>query len=192
MAVKSAVVAHASVLLNLKPSPVSSHAPYVRAYIGLGSNLLSPMQQVRQAISELAQLAESQFYAVSRIYRSRPMGPADQPDYINAVVALDTRLTPPALLDALQAIENRHGRKRGAVQWGPRTLDLDLLLFGDAVINEPRLTVPHPGMYERSFVLRPLADIVPSLVLPGGQSLKALCDALSDEGLEALVEGTQD
>ncbi|MEN8168885.1 MAG: 2-amino-4-hydroxy-6-hydroxymethyldihydropteridine diphosphokinase [Pseudomonadota bacterium] len=171
---------------------MSSNTPYVRAYIGLGSNLSSPLQQVRQAITELAQLAESQLYAVSRIYCSRPMGPADQPDYINAVVAIDTRLPPLALLDALQAIENGHGRKRGAVQWGARTLDLDLLLFGDSVINGPRLTVPHPGMYERSFVLRPLADIAPSLMLPGGESLKALCDALSEEGLEALAEGTQD
>lgn len=169
-----------------------SHSPHVRAYIGLGSNLLSPLKQVRQAIAELAQLPESRLCAVSPIYRSRPMGPADQPDYINAVVAIDTSLVPLALLDGLQTIENSHHRKRGAVQWGPRTLDLDLLLFGNAQINEPRLIVPHPGMHERSFVLRPLADIASSLVLPDGHSLQSLCDALPDEGLEMLEEGTHD
>jgi 2-amino-4-hydroxy-6-hydroxymethyldihydropteridine diphosphokinase len=170
-----------------------STSPRVRAYIGLGSNLASPLQQVREAIAELAQLPQSRLSAVSRLYRSRPLGPADQPDYINAVAAIDTRLAPLALLDGLQAIENRHGRKRGAVQWGPRTLDLDLLLFGDAVINEPRLTVPHPGMSQRGFVLRPLADIAPLLQLPTGASLQSLYHALPDEalaGLEALAEGT--
>ena len=109
------------------------------------------------------------------------MGPADQPDFINAVVAIDTSLGPLVLLDGLQAIENSHHRKRGAVQWGPRTLDLDLLLYGNTRIDESRLTVPHPGMHERSFVLRPLADIAPSLVLPDGRSLQSLSDALSDD-----------
>ncbi len=167
-----------------------NNSSHVRAYIGLGSNLVSPLRQVKRAIAELAQLPQSRLVLVSPIYRSRPMGPADQPDYINAVAAIDTTLQPLELLDGLQAIENAHQRKRGAVQWGPRTLDLDLLLFGDARLNEPRLTVPHPGMPERSFVLRPLVDIGPQLQLPGGQSLKVLCDALSDEGLEAVEEGT--
>jgi 2-amino-4-hydroxy-6-hydroxymethyldihydropteridine diphosphokinase len=169
-----------------------NRSPRVRAYIGLGSNLLSPLRQVRQAIAELAQLPESRLCAVSRIYRSRPMGPADQPDYINAVVAIDSALSPLMLLDYLQAIENRHQRQRGAVQWGPRTLDLDLLLFGDALINEPRLIVPHAGMYERRFVLCPLTDIAPLLVLPDGRPLQALCDALPEEGIAVLAEGTQD
>ena len=169
--------------------------PHVRAYIGLGSNLLSPLRQVKRAIAELAQLPQSRLAAVSWIYRSRPMGPADQPDYINAVAAIDTCLAPLELLDGLQEIENHHGRKRGAVQWGPRTLDLDLLLFGDAQIDEPRLIVPHPGMQERSFVLRPLMDLAPSLKLPDGKPLTLLCDALDDDGLErvaALPHGTQD
>ncbi len=169
-----------------------SNPPHVRAYIGLGSNLLSPIRQVKRAIAELAQLPESRLAGVSRLYSSRPMGPADQPDYINAVAAIDTCLTPLGLLDSLQAIENHHQRKRGAQQWGPRTLDLDLLLFGEEVINEVRLTVPHPGMQERSFVLRPLADIVPALILPDGHSVQLLCAALSDEGLVPLLEGTQD
>jgi 2-amino-4-hydroxy-6-hydroxymethyldihydropteridine diphosphokinase len=167
--------------------PYRSH--HVRAYIGLGSNLASPLRQVRQAIAELAQLPASRLVAVSCIYRSHPMGPADQPDYINAVAAIETRLSPLELLDGLQAIENAHGRVRGSVQWGARTLDLDLLLYGDEIIAEPRLTVPHPGMAERSFVLQPLADIAPTLQLPDGRELKALCTALGDEGL-AVVEGT--
>ena len=125
-----------------------SRSPLVRAYIGLGSNLFSPLKQVRQAIAELAQLPESRLCAASPIYCSRPMGPADQPDFINAVVAIDTSLGPLVLLDGLQAIENSHHRKRGAVQWGPRTLDLDLLLYGNTRIDESRLTVPHPGMHE--------------------------------------------
>lgn len=171
---------------------MSQGSSYVRAYIGLGSNLASPLGQVRQAIAELAQLPNSRLVAVSRLYRSRPMGPADQPDYINAVAAIDTLLAPLRLLDALQAIENHHQRKRGAVQWGPRTLDLDLLLYGDGRIDEPRLTVPHPGISERGFVLCPLAEIAPTLRLPGTEAVQALCSALSGEGLEPLPEGTQE
>jgi 2-amino-4-hydroxy-6-hydroxymethyldihydropteridine diphosphokinase len=166
------------------------HSPHVRAYIGLGSNLVSPLRQVRQAIAELAQLPASRLVAVSRLYRSRPMGPSDQPDYINAVVAIETRLSPLELLDGLQAIEKVHGRVRGAVHWGPRTLDLDMLLYGDEIITGARLTVPHPGMAERSFVLYPLADIAPSLQLPDGREVEALCHALHADGLE-VVEGTE-
>ena len=170
---------------------MTTSLPYVRAYIGLGSNLTSPLQQVRHAIAELAQLPASRLRAVSRLYRTAPMGPADQPDYINAVACIDTRLAPLALLDALQALEQHHGRVRGAVQWGPRTLDLDLLLYGDALIDEPRLTVPHPGMGERGFVLIPLAEIAPTLQMPDGQSLSALCAALPEQGLDPLVQGTR-
>ncbi len=168
------------------PTPPS----YVRAYIGLGSNLDSPLRQVKQAIAELAQLSRSRLCAVSRLYRSRPMGPADQPDYINAVAAVDTRLEPLELLDALQAIEQVHRRVRKD-HWGPRTLDLDLLLYGECVIEEPRLIVPHYGMQERSFVLRPLQDIAPALVLPDGTALQRLCDGLADDGIEPLVKGTR-
>jgi 2-amino-4-hydroxy-6-hydroxymethyldihydropteridine diphosphokinase len=167
-----------------------SFSPFVRAYIGLGSNLVSPLSQVKRATAELAQLPASRLVAVSRLYRSQPMGPADQPDYINAVAAIETRLTPLELLDSLQAIENAHQRKRGALQWGPRTLDLDLLLFGSAQIDEERLTVPHPGMTERSFVLQPLVDIAPSLTLPDGQAVEILRAALADDGLEVVVQGT--
>jgi 2-amino-4-hydroxy-6-hydroxymethyldihydropteridine diphosphokinase len=167
-----------------------SDASYVRVYIGIGSNLASPLRQVRQAIAELAQLPGSRLVAVSRLYRSRPMGPADQPDYINAAAAIETILEPLPLLDKLQAIEHAHLRKRGAQRWGPRTLDLDLLLYGSERIGNERLTVPHPGISERSFVLKPLLDIDNSLQLPGGQALQRLLDRLPDEGLEAVEEGT--
>lgn len=159
---------------------------FVRAYIGLGSNLADPKLQLMKAIDALRGLPESRLTAISRLYRSRPMGPADQPDYVNAVAMLDTRLEPYALLDALQAIENEQGRVRGPQRWGPRTLDLDLLLYGAEVISSERLQVPHPGIAERSFVLYPLADIAPELVLPDGRSLQQLLKACSAEGLEAV------
>ena len=139
---------------------------HVLAYIGLGSNLLSPLRQVRRAIAELAQLPSSRLVAVSRLYQSRPMGPAEQPDYINAVSAVETRLSPLALLDSLQAIENAHQRQRGAVQWGPRTLDLDLLLYGDAIIANERFHVPRDEIPRYAFVLWPLAEMAPELRHP--------------------------
>lgn len=161
---------------------------YVRAYIGLGSNLSSPRQQVRRAIAELAQLPDSRLSAVSSLYRSLPMGPSDQPDYINAVAAIDTRLQPLALLDALQDIENQHRRQRGAQRWGPRTLDLDLLLYDAQQIAVERLTVPHYGMHERSFVLCPLAEIAPSIEVPGRGGISTLMTTLGDGGCEALEQ----
>ena len=169
---------------------MQSVTPFVPAYIGLGSNLVSPVRQVRRAIAELAQLPQSRLVAVSRLYRSRPMGPADQPDYINAVAAIETRLQPLELLDGLQAIEQAHQRKRGAERWGPRTLDLDLLLFADERIQNERLTVPHVGIAERSFVLRPLLDIDAALQLPGGESVQQQLATLPDDDLLPLEENT--
>lgn len=159
----------------------------VRAYIGLGSNLADPLAQLRQALSALSALPACRLAAVSSFYRSVPMGPPDQPDYINAVAALDTNLAPLSLLDALQGIEHAQGRVRGAQRWGPRTLDLDLVLFGDQVLDESRLTVPHPGLRERNFVLVPLHELVPDLILPGGEALAQLMQTCSREGLEHLV-----
>lgn len=166
-------------------------SPHVRAYIGLGSNLLSPLRQVRRAIAELAQLPASRLVACSRLYRSRPMGPADQPDYINAVAAIETRLEPLELLDGLQAIELAHQRVRGAQRWGPRTLDLDLLLFGEERIHNERLTVPHIGIAERSFVLRPLLDIDASLQLPGGDFVQQLLGEMPEDGLLSVEENVE-
>ncbi len=146
----------------------------VRAYIGIGSNLNDPAAQVRQALQALAELPASQLIACSPLYRTAPVGgPPDQPDYLNAVAALDTALNPDELLTALQAIETQQGRVR-TVRWGPRTLDLDMLLYGSMRCHHPRLTLPHPRLQERTFVLYPLYDIAPDLTIPGLGSLTKL------------------
>lgn len=144
------------------------------AYIGLGSNLEDPLAQVNRAFVELSQLPFTRLLKRSAIYTSKPVGP-EQPDFTNAVALLDTQLAPLALLDALQTIEQAHQRVR-TQHWGPRTLDLDLLLYGNEIISSARLMVPHPYLTQRSFVLYPLADITPDLHLPDGS---ALCDWLA-------------
>lgn len=160
----------------------------VRAYIGLGSNLDDPLSQVKSAIAELAHLPSSHLAAASPLYRTPPLGPADQPDYINAVAALDTDLEPLALLDELQRIEQHHGRLR-TLRWGPRTLDLDLLLYGDRIISNERLTVPHPGLRERPFVIFPLLAIDSGLVLPDGTSLASLAEKLAAQQPPRVDDG---
>ncbi|MFO7593738.1 MAG: 2-amino-4-hydroxy-6-hydroxymethyldihydropteridine diphosphokinase [Pseudomonadota bacterium] len=165
---------------------------FVRAYIGLGSNLDDPEARLQRAIEALSDIPDSRLTAFSRFYRSSPMGPAGQPDYVNAVAMLDTRLEPLELLDALQAIEQQQGRVRKGERWGPRTLDLDLLLYGAEVINHARLVVPHPGIKERKFVLYPLAELAPELVFPDGSTLaEALQLALPGE-LEPLEPNEDD
>ena len=158
----------------------------VRCYIGLGANLTTPMAQLQQAVVALRQLPDSQLVAVSSFYGSKPMGPQDQPDYVNAVAAIDTRLLPEQLLDALQQIEQQQGRSRKAERWGPRTLDLDILLYGDQVIATERLTVPHYGLREREFVLYPLYEIAPTLSLPDGTVLSSLLAQVPVNGLQKL------
>lgn len=143
----------------------------VRVYIALGSNLAHPIEQINNALAALDHLPQTQRILCSPFYRSKPLGPQNQPDFLNAVVALDTLLSAEQLLDHTQAIERDQGRVRKDERWGPRTLDLDILLYGDQVINTERLTVPHYGLKQREFVLYPLADIVPNLVLPDGESL---------------------
>ncbi len=155
------------------------------AYIGLGSNLADPQQQVRSAIDDISTITETSLVARSSLYHSPPMGPQDQPDYINAVVAVETALTPHALLDALQQIEQKHGRIRKR-HWGERTLDLDILLYADKVIEDERLTVPHPGIAERAFVVYPLAEITPALQIPGLGSLATIKANCPPEGIEPL------
>lgn len=157
----------------------------VRAYVGLGSNLDQPQQQVLQALQALDRIPATRLVAHSRLYRSAPIGPAGQPDYINAVAALDTALEPHALLHALQAIEQRHGRVR-ALRWGPRTLDLDLLLYGDVRLADAELTVPHPEMLNRNFVLYPLFEIAPALRLPDNGTLREWVSRMAADGLEVL------
>lgn len=154
------------------------------AYIGLGSNLEDPLAQVTRAFDELAEIPHTALLARSSIYASRAVGPA-QPDYTNAVALLDTQLAPLALLDALQAIEQTHQRVRSQ-HWGPRTLDLDLLLYDDQTIALERLTVPHPYLSQRSFVLYPLAEITPNLHLPDGTELTELLNRCPADGLLRL------
>jgi 2-amino-4-hydroxy-6-hydroxymethyldihydropteridine diphosphokinase len=151
----------------------------VRVYIGLGSNLGKPLQQIESAIQELQALAIGPTMDVSPYYETNPVGPQDQPDFINAVVSFYTDLDANTLLDQLFVIEDKHNRQRQNEQWGPRTLDLDLLLYGDEVITSERLTVPHPRMHERAFVLQPLLQIAPECQIPGRGVVSALlkqCD----------------
>ncbi|MCC6074205.1 2-amino-4-hydroxy-6-hydroxymethyldihydropteridine diphosphokinase [Pseudomonas sp. GCM10022188] len=159
-----------------------------RVYIGLGSNLAEPRRQLEAALAALARLPHCRLVAVSSLYASDPLGPPDQPRYVNAAAALDCELAPLELLDALQAIELEQGRERKAERWGPRTLDLDILLFGDLQLDEERLTVPHYHMHARAFVLYPLAEIAPDLRLPDGQALQTLLDCCPFVGLERLEQ----
>ena len=156
-------------------------------YIGLGSNLQQPIAQVQQALQALAALPTTQLLGHSRLYRSTPMGPAGQPDYINAVAALETSLSALDLLLALHAIERAQGRIRDGQRWGPRTLDLDILLYGDECINLAQLIVPHPGLHERNFVLYPLHEIAPGLVIPGRGALSDLVARCPASGLEPIA-----
>ncbi|WMN78502.1 2-amino-4-hydroxy-6-hydroxymethyldihydropteridine diphosphokinase [Vibrio parahaemolyticus] len=155
----------------------------ITAYIAIGSNLADPVSQAQQAIEALKTLPNSEFVQASSLYSSAPMGPQNQPDYINAVVAIKTNLTPLELLDCTQAIEQEQGRVRKDERWGPRTLDLDIVLYGNEVINSERLIVPHYGMREREFVLYPLAEIAPSLQLPDGTEVSELLEQVDRNGL---------
>lgn len=143
------------------------------AYIALGSNLATPVQQLHSAIQAMAELPKTQVKKVSSFYQSKPLGPQDQPDYVNAVACIETELAPLALLDALQHIENRQGRIR-LRRWGERTLDLDILLYDDQIIQSERLIVPHYDMQNREFVIVPLYEIAPQLILPDGVVLQDL------------------
>lgn len=144
------------------------------AYIAIGSNLASPLEQVNAAVKALSEIPQSKILAVSSFYRTPPLGPQDQPDYLNAAVALETSLAPEALLNHTQRIELQQGRVRKAERWGARTLDLDIMLFGNEVINTERLTVPHYDMKNRGFMLWPLFEIAPELVFPDGLFLNKL------------------
>lgn len=156
-----------------------------RAYIGLGSNLSNPLHQVTHACNQLQEHSDIILVACSPWYTSVAVGP-EQPDYINGAAALDTSLSAEELLDQLQAIENSQGRTR-SIHWGPRTLDLDLLLYGDEIINSDRLQVPHPWMHQRNFVLRPLLDIAPELALPDGTSIANLLEKIGGKDLRPLA-----
>ncbi|MGZ5085330.1 MAG: 2-amino-4-hydroxy-6-hydroxymethyldihydropteridine diphosphokinase [Usitatibacter sp.] len=140
----------------------------VRAAIALGSNLDDPEAHVRRGFEDLGALAHTKVLARSKLYRTAPVGYADQPDFVNACALVETSLAPRVLLDELLAIEKRHGRERG-IPNGPRTLDLDIILYGDRVIDEPGLCVPHPRAREREFVMKPLRDVWPDVVIPAAR-----------------------
>lgn len=158
------------------------------AFVALGSNLDEPQRQVREALSALDAHPAITLLAASPLYRSEPMGPQDQPAYVNAVAMTGTDLSPHALLAGLQGIEAAAGRTRTGRRWGPRPLDLDLLLHGELELSDDTLTLPHPGLAQRAFVACPLADIAPGLRLPGRGSVAALAEALDTSGLERLEQ----
>lgn len=155
----------------------------ITAYIAIGSNVAEPVEQAKRAIEALRDHPHITLVACSSLYSSTPMGPQDQPDYINAVAEIQTELSPLELLDNTQAIEQQQGRVRKEERWGPRSLDLDILLYGDQVIHNERLTVPHYGMKVREFVIYPLFEIAPNLSLPDGTELKSLLDNIDRNGL---------
>lgn len=157
----------------------------IGVYVALGANLDSPERQLDSACLALQQLARQDSFRVSSYYRSVPMGDVPQPDYVNAVTYFETELAPLELLDALQEIELQQGRQR-LVRWGPRTLDLDLLLYGDEQIQTPRLTVPHYGIKSREFVLIPLEELNPSLVLPCGTGIATLITNAMRQSLQLI------
>ena len=151
------------------------------AYIAIGSNLASPLEQVNAAVQALGEIPQSKIVAVSSFYRTPPLGPQDQPDYLNAAVVLETALNAETLLDNTQRIELQQGRVRKAERWGPRTLDLDIMLFGHKTINTERLTVPHYDMKNRGFMLWPLFEVAPDLIFQDGIPLRTILDNLNAE-----------
>ena len=155
------------------------------AYIALGANLGDPAATVKAAFSALAELPQTRLVATSALYRSAPVGITEQPEFVNAVASVETTLAPEALLDALLVIEQQFGRVR-AEKNGPRTLDLDILLYGEQIIDTARLTLPHPRLHLRAFVLYPLADLAPTLDLPGRGLLAAWLPAVANQGIERL------
>jgi len=159
-----------------------------KVYIAIGSNLDNPVHQVKSAIKELSKIAKSHLTAVSNLYQSPPLGPVEQPDYINAVAEMETCLNAHDLLTELERIETEHGRTRTTRRWGPRTLDLDLILFDNLSINTPRLIVPHPEFHKRIFVLVPLYDIAPNLILSTGKKLSELIDEFPEKNLSIINE----
>lgn len=159
--------------------------PSAHVFIGLGSNLEEPVTQITLALEALRELAADRTVHHSALYRSRAVGPP-QPDYINAVARFDTLLQPLELLDALQAIEQQQGRVR-SIHWGPRTLDLDILLIDDVQLQHPRLQVPHPFLSQRNFVLVPLLELAPNLRLPSGDTVADLVQQVGHTGLDRLT-----
>lgn len=168
---------------------MSREGHWIPACIGVGSNLDDPVRQVRAALIGLAALPETRVQFASGLYRNPPMGPPDQPDYVNAVAGILTQLAPRDLLSALQEIESRLGRDRVAqVHWGPRRIDLDILTYACRSIDEEGLRIPHPGISERNFVLFPLLDVAPELPIPGLDSVRRLAANVDGSMLERVAD----
>lgn len=157
------------------------------SYIGIGSNQSQPIEQAKQAIIALHNINKTKLIICSSLYCSAPMGPQDQPDYINAVAKIETELSAIELLAALQSIEQNQGRVRKENRWGPRTLDLDIILFDNQTIENERLTIPHYGMKEREFVLYPLFEIAPELQMPNGTFLIEILKHCDKNGLTRIT-----
>ena len=166
---------------------MTSHPAWTPAYVALGSNIDDPGAQVERAFDALATLPDTRLVARSPAYRSPPLGPVVQPDFVNAVAGLLTRLAPRALLEALKSLEAALGREAPVVRWGPRRIDLDLLVHGAARVDEPGLSVPHPGLAERAFVLLPLADVAPDLEVPGLGRVRTLAARVDSQGLARVA-----
>lgn len=157
-----------------------------RTYVGVGANLKDPAGQVRDALSRIAAYPGLMPIAQSSLYRSAPLGPPGQPDYCNAVCAVDTPLSPDELLTALHVIERSMGRERPPVRWAPRLIDLDVLLYDTLCLRTDRLVLPHPELHKRNFVMVPLAEIAPELEIPGLGSVRKLAEQMSRAGLELI------
>jgi 2-amino-4-hydroxy-6-hydroxymethyldihydropteridine diphosphokinase len=157
------------------------------AYVAVGANLDDPLARVRESFAHLAAIRTTRLVATSRLYRTAPLGPQDQPDFINAAVGLLTQLSASELLHELKDLERSLGRATPVVRWGPRRIDFDLLVFGVERIDSASLTIPHPGVPTRNFVLYPLLDIAPELVVPGHGPVKELASRVSADGLSALA-----
>ncbi len=156
------------------------------AFIGLGSNLDNPLAQLKSAVKAMEKIDGFDVKKLSNFYSSKPIGPQDQPDYVNAVARIETSLEPLELLDELQAIELQHGRVRGGVRWGARTLDLDILIYADDVINQARLKLPHPEIQNRAFVLYPLSEIEPDIVIPEIGAIETLLLAVDEADISRI------
>ena len=163
----------------------------IEVYIGLGSNMTEPRAQISRALQALSQLSASRLLKHSSLYASKPMGPQNQDNYVNAVACLQTTLAPLALLAECQNIEQQHGRARNGERWGPRTLDLDILLYAQDIVQQPELVIPHYGMKQREFVLYPLHEIAPELRLPCGSSLVQLLELCPLNGLQKITVTAQ-
>jgi 2-amino-4-hydroxy-6-hydroxymethyldihydropteridine diphosphokinase len=157
------------------------------AYVAIGSNLDDPASQVRAAFEALARIERTRLIARSRLYRTQPLGPQDQPEFVNAAAGLLTQLSPRELLVALKKLEATMGRAQPAVRWGPRRIDLDLLVHGDARVNESDLVIPHAGLPQRNFVLYPLSDIAPQLLVPGHGRVVDLAARVGSAGIALLA-----